>query len=787
MELRDYGRVIASRWAWLVLGAVVGLLLVGSLAALTPTSYSSSVSLYVGASVVAGDDDPAYATLVQDQVLPSVAALATSTGVLQRVAGELHLPGSPAQLAGAVSTQTQLDDAVLVVTASDHRPARAATLAAAVAAEVRARAQLLFPATSGSLLHISLLGTPSTPAPTSTSLSRSDVLLAGFAGAVVAAVLAGLTELRRPRVRGTRDVRGVLDAHGVPDVPVLLVPARGRAGRSRRRRAVPRREDQLDHLRGVLAARAGERSGCPAGALAVVPAGPTDTTARLAGELGDGDGAPKVVADIRTLAEPMGVLVVADGRTTTRRELHEAVAAVAASGRPLVAVVVDALHARGLGAWAAVRGHGRWSLENRTGNSRPHVITGSRVVAVAALAALGFMWPLPLSLYAGLLATVVLLPVWAPAVRRHRGAGGMLAVAGLAVLCGLLLVWRNAGTHGLDGHTTRWMTFLVLTGVCGVGLVLWARTVLPLPAVGLAYGVGALATGVLLTPGAPNPWKFTLSFPVIVIVLSVAEIWGRRAVTVAALLGLGLVSIASDYRSAFAFCVLAAALVLWQSRPRAARRIRWGLLLPGAALVGVGGYRLMTQLLLSGLLGAQVQARTATQVAQSGSLLLGGRPEWTATWALMRDDILGFGLGVLPSAHDVAVARAGLAVTHIPLVDDYLEHQLLDDTGVHLHSIVADMWATMGPVGILLGLVMAALLVHALAERVLHREASGLACVLVPLALWFLAFGPLQDNLPTVTIALGLVLLPRRPWPERSPAPPVEAPAVALPEPAGAR
>jgi hypothetical protein len=121
---------------------------------------------------------------------------------------------------------------------------------------------------------------------------------------------------------------------------------------------------------------------------------------------------------------------------------------------------------------------------------------------------------------------------------------------------------------------------------------------------------------------------------------------------------------------------------------------------------------------------------------------------------------MGFGLGTVPTAEDTLVARAGLAVTHIPTVDSYLEHQLLNGA-VQLHSIIADLWAAVGPVGVVLGLAMAALSAHGLADRLRHRRASGLVCALVALGLWDLAFGPLSDNLPILTLALGLLLVAR--------------------------
>jgi capsular polysaccharide biosynthesis protein len=801
VELRDYGRAVACRWAWLVVAGVIGTV-VTALGAGSPVTYQSTVSLYVGASVVSGDEDPAYAALVQTRVLPSVAALARSSAVLQHAAASVSPSASPAGLTAAVTATPQADGSVLTVTATDPDPERARALAAAVGLEVQREARLLFPGTGGSPLTVGVLGAPGPASPAAAVGAGPLAVLGGLAGIVLAAVLAGLAELARPRVRGRRDVRAVTAA------PVALLPAAGDRGRrllpfarGSRQAAAAQRPEELLRLRTLLAswASSGAR-------IAVTSPGSCDAAARLIPELSLG-GSPAggatddvdllLVDDLRRLPaheSVAGVLVVADGRRTTRDQLTQAVGAVGASGRQLLGVVVDGLLPP-RAAWrarltAAVRGDARWSLELWEDGVRPATRSrGERSVAAGALAALGFALPLPMALSTGLITVVCLLPLWAPVVRRTRGATALFTVAGLGVSCGVLLAWLHASDHGVDSHGFRLMTTLILTGVCGVGLIVWARELLSMPEVGAAYGVGALAYGVLATPDVPNPWKFTLSFPVMIIALSIVAARRRPVVTVGTLLILGLVSVAEDYRSGFSFCVLAALLVLWQARrTRGTGRVHWWAVLPSFVAFAAAGYWVLTRLLLSGVLGGQVQARTALQIAQSGSLLLGGRPEWTATWALMRDNPLGFGLGTVPTAHDVAIAKAGLAVTHIPTVNDYLVHQLLDGS-VHLHSIVADLWAALGPVGVLLGLLMAALMVHALAERILEGNASGLVCLLVPMGLWDLAFGPLQDNLPTVTLALGLLLLDR--LPRRRDEAAARAPSTGTPErlpvPAGAR
>jgi hypothetical protein len=183
----------------------------------------------------------------------------------------------------------------------------------------------------------------------------------------------------------------------------------------------------------------------------------------------------------------------------------------------------------------------------------------------------------------------------------------------------------------------------------------------------------------------------------------------------------------------------------------------WGRTTLALGLGAVGAYAAFSELLLSGLAGAEVQQRTATQIEQSGSLLLGGRPEWTATWALMQQHPFGFGLGAVPSASDVAVAKEGMSIANIPTAEGYIENFMFAGR-FELHSIVADLWSNLGVLGLLLGLTMAGLLVQRLSVALQRRQASALACFLGLNALWALAFGPLPTDVLVVALALGVLL-----------------------------
>ncbi|WP_369257934.1 hypothetical protein [Geodermatophilus amargosae] len=758
MELRDCVRAIAGRWVWVAASGLAGALLAATVGLLTPAAWSSTATLYVDAAVVAGPQDPSSAARVRTTVLPSVAALASASSVLERAAGTLRLPDSPGDLAADLDVTVEEDASVLHVTATRPTPEEAADVAREVGAQVRRAAGDLFAGTGdGPSLRVTVVRDSAAPVPASRPATVLTVLGA-LAAAGAAALAAALAELARPRVRGREDVARLTTAPALGVLPAGL--PRTRSGNA------PRRPEEVARLRWAL------RATPPDGAAhRVALLGPGTTS--LAAELTSPglDAVPVDGASGLLRAGPVdSVVVVADGRRTTAAQLEEALATAATAGVPLAGVVVDGLLPPGAGPRALLRagarGDATWRLDGRAGpGHRPAGARASvpaQVVAALGVAMVGFTRPLPMGLMAGMLAAVALLPLWLPVVRRTRGLLVLLVLTGVGLLSGVLLALGHAGDHGFVLNEAAVRVCTVLATVGGVGVLVWARGLLPVPVLGTVFGLAMLATE-LLGEGADNVWKFQLSSPLTVVALSLAVAWGRPVLTVAVLAVLGLLDVANDARSAFGFCVVAAALVLWQRRPLREGPVRPGrrwLAVPVLGALGASGYWLLTQLMLAGALGADIQQRTAVQIAQTGSLILGGRPEWAATWALAQVHPFGFGLGTVPNSQDVLVGEAGIAVTGIPTAGDYLVHYLLDG-GVELHSIVADLWAGLGPAGALLGLAMGVLVVTGLADRLARRQASGLVCLLVPMALWGLPFGPMASNADTLTLALGLLLLPR--------------------------
>lgn len=764
LQLRDYITAVCRRWVWIGAAGAAAALVAVAVAQASAPSYVSSSSLFVGVTQVGPDVSLSTSSRVDEVMLPSLVQLARSDVVLGPVAARLEPRTTPADLEERVSVTVPEDTSVLVVSAAAPEPGEAARLADAVTAELRTAAEQLYDTGgSSSLLRLTQVMPAMEPRFPSSPATRRYAVAGLAVGLLGGVLLAGLEELVRPRIRDRAD------AHHVSGLPVLgNVAARGRGLATAANRAA-----EVERLGWLLTLAVGRQAATAAEShpgVGLTLLGTAEGAGRLAEELTKAGGHTSSglrvahTADLDRLHRTAGAdhaVIVVDAHRTTARELRHTVTATQASPVPLLGVVVDGvLPARP--AWSArlaAAVAGRAALGRHRVRSTTSLPDLSRVVALSALVALGLAHPLPAAATTGLIAAVVLLPVWLTALPRFRGAALLCALTALGLVSGLVLARWSAGDHGFSAREMLETGSLVVTGLGLVGVVLWARTLLPMTWIGCAYGSGALVTGLLRAPGSENAFKFELSLPLTIVVLSAVSGSRRPLVTVLALGVLGGINVLNDARSAFAFCVMAAALVVWQSATATGRRSPWvSVLVLGA--MGVGAYLVISELLVSGALGSAVQQRSATQIAQTGSLLLGGRPEWTATWALMRENPLGFGLGTIPSAHDVTAAKSGFAVTNIPTAEGYIENYLFAGR-FELHSIVADLWTNLGPAGLLLGLSMAVLLIRGLAGMLTHGRASGLICFLVPTSLFFLAFGPLPSNLPEVAFTVAMVLSSR--------------------------
>lgn len=381
--------------------------------------------------------------------------------------------------------------------------------------------------------------------------------------------------------------------------------------------------------------------------------------------------------------------------------------------------------------------------------------------AVAALA-LGVRIPIAQGITPGYLIAIALLPVWFGTLRRFQGARWIFWLALACIPFATLLAQLNSVDHKFARTVFVGTTVLMLGFVCGLGVLLWAQQVISRRWVGALFGVGMLA-GELASPGqltADNPLKFAVALPATIIVLSAVEEPRRLGRQLVAVLALGVLGALVDARSFFAICLLTAALVAWQMRPRATRRHgSWGWTVLLIAGVGVVVYYLGTTLAVDGYLGVETQQRTVAQIDASGSLLLGGRPELGATAALVESRPWGFGAGTVPNLSDITAAKSGMAALGYDPNNGYVERYMFG-TGINLHSVAGDTWAAFGILGVALALSTLFLMIRGAAVRIAARRGSALTILLTSYGLWNTFFSPLYSSAPIMTLGLAFLLLP---------------------------
>lgn len=364
-------------------------------------------------------------------------------------------------------------------------------------------------------------------------------------------------------------------------------------------------------------------------------------------------------------------------------------------------------------------------------------------------------------IYAGIgIATVVailMLPGWLQTgLRLRRYRTGLLFTAA-SVVCGLALLQIDVATHDVSVSVAWTIVNHLVGGVLVAGALTVCATSFGCRPTAICYGIGSLLS-VAVTPTlwAGDVWKYSLALPVTLIVLGVLS--QSRVRACGGLILLAVVDTVFAYRSHAGLCVIGVVLLSIDTiAVRAGYRRQSGFLL-GILIVGASilVYQLSTDAALSGRLGGSIQERSTAQVSRSGSLIEGGRPEWTGTVALMGEHPLGFGPGVVPLNVDAGVLKKGLLNSNIGIGGSYVNDYLLGGQ-FKLHSTAADLWVNFGPVGLLFGLWLFVTFGKAILDGFLAGADTALIVFVTLSSMWFLAFGPILTNWPDICLTLALV------------------------------
>lgn len=376
--------------------------------------------------------------------------------------------------------------------------------------------------------------------------------------------------------------------------------------------------------------------------------------------------------------------------------------------------------------------------------------------ALVVAATIGANITLPFGASVGGLLAIATAPVWAVRLATNRWGRWIVAGVVLSIASGIVLTSLNSYDHAtLQSSVIERSMLLVQLAAC-VGFLLWAHLLVGVSATTIAFGAGA-AVGIAFG-GGDGSWRFTYSIPLTLLVLAVASSTSRTWVQVSALGALAVVGLLNDSRSNSAFLLLSATLLVWQRLvAKGTRRSRGAGAL--VALAGVGGsvFLLLQTAIVEGYFGEATQARTAEQLERSGNLLLGGRPEAAASFALLTRYPLGMGSGIRANYQDIMIAKTGMAGIGYDPNNGYVE-RFMFGSAIEVHSMLGDLWLWFGLPGAALAVISAVLVLQGLARGYAHRALTALFVYLVTRSLWDLFFSPVSTSLRAWILVLSLAI-----------------------------
>lgn len=366
--------------------------------------------------------------------------------------------------------------------------------------------------------------------------------------------------------------------------------------------------------------------------------------------------------------------------------------------------------------------------------------------------------PIPFAPVAGLVG-IALLPVLLPSVRRFRTALPLISLLGVAVITGVALTALQDATHATSLSLLFSRSAMVIALIGGVAIVLFAREHIGSAGAATAYGVGMLASVLLEPISSVNPWRFTFSIPIAILLLAVLSVRQHLMPQLLGLVGLGVLGLLNESRANSAILFLAAVVLIWQRLAQAVSRgrRRAGHLI-GLVLFAAGFVQLMQFSLLEGYFGEATQVKSETQVATSGNLLLGGRPEAAASFAIIRLHPFGLGSGTLPTGSDIYAAKSGMSSIGYDPDNGYVERFMFGN-GIEVHSMLGDFWIWFGLAGVAACVAMCVTIFWGLEHRLRNATVSGLLAYLSLRFVWDLLFSPAASSMKLLTLALPLAAI----------------------------
>ena len=276
--------------------------------------------------------------------------------------------------------------------------------------------------------------------------------------------------------------------------------------------------------------------------------------------------------------------------------------------------------------------------------------------------------------------------------------------------------------------------------------------------------------------GAEDDWKWAYSYGVTMLALLVASFLaarGRQTLAILLLLGISAVDLLMNSRSAFLTLLVTATLVFpiipdrigrLRLLPRKNNLFRVAIVAVLALAAGWSAHQLLHLATRSGLVSEEAQLKNESQ-AQTGNLLLGGRPEvFIGLRAAMDSPILGHGSW----AKDMKYTEMqNDLMAEYGIQGDLADIEANASGLIPSHSHIIGAWVFAGIIGAIFWGYVLSLVTRAIVFIALHRPplAPLYAWLLVSYlwAIFFSPFGSTSRIIEAVTLTVIIDLLEEKP------------------------
>jgi len=378
----------------------------------------------------------------------------------------------------------------------------------------------------------------------------------------------------------------------------------------------------------------------------------------------------------------------------------------------------------------------------------PHANSMARYLAMGIALLLPLKLPTLATLSFGHLLALFSLPmiVQSPPIRRILGrtSSWMLVL----ICCGIVIgqyarLYDRGRLYNL--HLSIFSVTTLFALATGVIFAIWSINTIGIRMFLILWGLAETAAVTAnMSQYSENLWKFGYHLPITCVLLALSL--NSRVRTSISLMLLIVISLVFDSRSWA--CILIIGLVIHtfpRKNPEQAARLFFALVITTY---------ISYMCLLSGLAGVKVKERTQAQIATSGNILYGARPELPAALASFRGRWLGFGLGTTPSTTDLNTALGAMRLPSQALKNTTVNSYF--NSGFYsFHSTLWDTWAPFGPLALISILALAFVVLRQLLTTPISKSAS-LVAICAATATWDLLFSP--ELLSALVVPLSIAL-----------------------------